>query len=94
MPYFVIGTIYACWWQQTVDHWDISWRYDDRIHVLYKYGSSISMICWCRVYIYQISCRLPSYIYNIVYNDRDPIDVVTFTKYIHNKKKKKNESSL
>ena len=33
-------------------------------------------------------CRLPSYIYNILYNDRDPIDAVAFTKYIHNRKEK------
>ena len=27
--------------------------------------------------------------YNIVYNDRDPIDAVAFTKYIHDRKEKK-----
>ena len=38
-------------------------------------------------YIY-LYCRLPSYIYNIVYNDRDPIDAVAITKYIHDRKEK------
>ena len=33
---------------------------------------------------------LPSYLYHIEYDDRDPIDAVAFTKY----KKEKNESSL
>ena len=32
--------------------------------------------------------RFPSYIYNRVYNDRDPIDAVAFTTYIHNKEEK------
>ena len=49
--------------------------------VVYIY---ILYIC---IYIYNniFYCRLPSYIYNIVYNDRDPIDAVAFTKYIHNR---------
>ena len=35
-------------------------------------------------------CRLPIYMYNIVYNDRDPTDAVAFKINTYNKK----ESSL
>ena len=32
--------------------------------------------------------------YNIVYNDRDPIDAVAFTKYMHDLKKEKKRNQL
>ena len=37
-----------------------------------KFG--VTFLYSINIYMYKFYCRLPSYIYNIVYNDRDPID--------------------